>query len=329
MFHPAPHPVTMAAQPSATRGHTTMDIFSEPPKPAPNRGLWIAVAIVAAVLLAAGLYTAYDFFFGSKRGRNLDTTDSAAAEQTLRSADSRGATELARLLDAIHRTARGDDPEAVLPRVSDLMVSSPEDWFPLFFGGEMGRKLAASYARDATAMRSYLRDTFRELEERDGRSVTATRITADNLTELLVATEAVPIAIGNSLPVYRVRMSDRPRVMQSRFGYFARDGMSYRYLGRLDVADFPADLRGDDLVKTHDVLPSFPRRAQRKGTQGFLQYIVIIGRDGRVDSVELEHGDPVLAGYGKKAILQWRYQPYRDRGESVRVRIHTAIGYRF
>ena len=329
MFHPAPHPVTMAAQPSATRGHTTMDIFSETPKPAPNRGLWLALSIVAAVLLAAGLYVVHDFFFGSKRGRNLDTTDSAVVADSVQAADSRGATELARLLDAIHRTARGDNPDAVLPRVSDLMVPSPGDWFPLFFGDEEGRKLAASYARDATAMRSYLRDTFRELEERDGRSVTATRITADNLTELLVATEAVPLAIKNSLPIYRVKMSDRPRVMQSRFGYFARDGMNYRYLGRLAVADHPTDLRPDDVVKTHDVSPSFPRRAQRRGTQGFLQYIVIIGRDGRVDSVELENGDPVLAGYGEKAIWKWRYQPYRDRGESVRVRIHTAIGYRF
>ena len=63
--------------------------------------------------------------------------------------------------------------------------------------------------------------------------------------------------------------------------------------------------------------------------EGFLEYIVIIGRDGRVDSVDLENGDPALAGYGKTAISQWRYQPFRDRGESVRVRIHTAIAYRF
>ena len=302
-----------------------MDIFSERPEPARPRNLW-PLWIIAAVLTAAAGAVVFDFFFGSKKGRHFP---GEALTVEARPARAQDIDQLRRLLGGIYVSAAAENTGQVIRDVSELMLPDPAGWFPRLFGEEDGSLLAAGYAGDATTMRAYLRDTFRELAERENREFSVVRLTPDNLAENRAGTDAVAVALENSLPLYRVRMSNRPRVMSSRFGFFARDGKTFRYLGMLDVRTRTVEMTREELEKTRDESVSFPRSARRKGGAGFLQFDVVIDRDGIVDSVELAGGDPAVAGYAERAIRKWRYRPVKALGESVKIITRVTIGYRF
>ena len=267
-----------------------------------------------------------DFLFGSKKGRHFPGEDPAEQARPARAQD---VDQLRRLLGGIYLSAAAENTDQVIRDVAGLMVPDPANWFPRLFGEEDGSLLAAGYAGDATTMRAYLRDTFRELSERANREFSVIRLTPDTLSENNVGTDAVAVALDNSLPLYRVRMSNRPRVMSSRFGYFARDGRTFRYLGRLDVRTRTVEMTREELEKTHDEPPGFPRRGRPRGLAGFLQFDVVIDREGRVESVVLAEGNEALGESARKAILKWRYRPVQALGESVKVITRVTIGYRF
>ncbi len=75
------------------------------------------------------------------------------------------------------------------------------------------------------------------------------------------------------------------------------------------------------------VEPQYPSVARTARISGTVELRAIIGRDGRVRSVEALSGSPLLAAAAEIAVRQWRYRPTLLDGEAVEV--ETLITVRF
>jgi periplasmic protein TonB len=76
------------------------------------------------------------------------------------------------------------------------------------------------------------------------------------------------------------------------------------------------------------VEPVYPRIAEISGIQGQVKLHAIIARDGRVQSLNVISGHPLLAHAALEAVEQWRYRPYVLNGEKVEVETFITINFR-
>lgn len=77
----------------------------------------------------------------------------------------------------------------------------------------------------------------------------------------------------------------------------------------------------------HRVEPRYPALARQIRREGTVYLRAIIGRDGRIGSLELISGDVILAQAAREAILQWRYQPTMLNGEPVEVETFITVKF--
>jgi TonB family protein len=75
------------------------------------------------------------------------------------------------------------------------------------------------------------------------------------------------------------------------------------------------------------VFPVYPEEAQKKFIQGQVVLDVVIGKDGKVDSVRTIRGDSVLAKAASEAVQQWIFFPFRKDGKAVRVIVTMAQSF--
>ena len=75
------------------------------------------------------------------------------------------------------------------------------------------------------------------------------------------------------------------------------------------------------------VTPIYPAEAKANRVQGSVRFTVVIGKDGRVQSVTLVYGDPVLAQAAKDAVQQWVYKPTLLNGAPVEVMTQVDVNF--
>ena len=75
------------------------------------------------------------------------------------------------------------------------------------------------------------------------------------------------------------------------------------------------------------VQPRYPQPAKIAGIHGDVLLKAIIGKNGSIESLEVESGHPWLVAAAVEAVRQWRYRPYILNGEPVEV--ETQITVRF
>ena len=75
------------------------------------------------------------------------------------------------------------------------------------------------------------------------------------------------------------------------------------------------------------VTPIYPAEAKANRVQGSVRFTVVIGKDGRVQSVTLVSGDPVLAQAAKDAVQQWVYKPTLLNGDPVEVMTQVDVNF--
>ncbi len=76
------------------------------------------------------------------------------------------------------------------------------------------------------------------------------------------------------------------------------------------------------------VEPIYPRIAAISGIQGQVKLHAIIGRDGRIQSLNAISGQPLLMRAALEAVEQWRYRPYVLNGETVEVETFITINFK-
>jgi protein TonB len=75
------------------------------------------------------------------------------------------------------------------------------------------------------------------------------------------------------------------------------------------------------------VQPRYPLQAKQDHVQGKVQFTVLIGKDGRVQNVDLLTGEPVLADAAKEAVAQWVYKPTLLNGQPVEVLTQVDVNF--
>jgi TonB family protein len=86
-------------------------------------------------------------------------------------------------------------------------------------------------------------------------------------------------------------------------------------------------LRRESMTVVHKAAPEYPAEAERKGIHGDVVLNALVGKDGRVKSVEKISGNPILAKAAMAAVRRWVYRPMLIHGEPVDVHLMVTISF--
>jgi len=82
-----------------------------------------------------------------------------------------------------------------------------------------------------------------------------------------------------------------------------------------------------DGMLIHKVTPIYPIIARQTHTQGAVVIQAVIGRDGRIENLQLISGNPLLVNAAMDAVKQWRYRPYLLSNEPVEVETQITVNF--
>jgi protein TonB len=74
-------------------------------------------------------------------------------------------------------------------------------------------------------------------------------------------------------------------------------------------------------------VPKYPPEAKAAGIQGTVKLMAVIGKDGRVKTLEVLSGDPLLASAALEAVKEWVYSTTHLNGEPVEVATQIDIHF--
>ena len=75
------------------------------------------------------------------------------------------------------------------------------------------------------------------------------------------------------------------------------------------------------------VEPVYPPLARQARVQGTVRFTAIIGKDGRVQNLQLVSGPPLLVVAAQEAVKQWVYKPTLFNGEAVEVVTRVDVNF--
>lgn len=93
-----------------------------------------------------------------------------------------------------------------------------------------------------------------------------------------------------------------------------------------DLLEVPEDYADDQVV--HRVHPSYPKPARARKLHGAVVLQAVINKQGKVDSLQLVSGDPLLAQAAADAVKQWRYKPYWHNGEAADFQTRITVDFK-
>jgi len=93
-----------------------------------------------------------------------------------------------------------------------------------------------------------------------------------------------------------------------------------------DLVEVPEDYADDQVV--HRVRPLYPKQARLKKLHGTVVLQAVVNKQGKVDSLQLVSGDPLLAQAAAEAVKQWRYKPYAHNGEPADFQTRVTVDFK-
>lgn len=73
--------------------------------------------------------------------------------------------------------------------------------------------------------------------------------------------------------------------------------------------------------------PPYPIIAKTAGIQGTVELAAMIGRDGRIENLQVVSGHPLLVRAALDAVSKWRYRPYILNDEAVEVETRITVNF--
>ena len=80
-----------------------------------------------------------------------------------------------------------------------------------------------------------------------------------------------------------------------------------------------------DLV--HRVVPEYPAIAKQLHIEGPVVLLATIGRNGRVEQVQVLRGPALLQRAAKQAVELWQYRPYVLNHEAIEVETQITVNF--
>ncbi len=77
----------------------------------------------------------------------------------------------------------------------------------------------------------------------------------------------------------------------------------------------------------HEVTPEYPPLARQARIQGTVRFMVVVGKEGTVQNMQLVSGHPLLVAAAQDAIRQWRYRPTLLNGNPVEVTTQVDLNF--
>ncbi len=88
----------------------------------------------------------------------------------------------------------------------------------------------------------------------------------------------------------------------------------------LELMIFNEGETDEDVIPMKTTPIAYPQRARELGVEGVVKVKMVIGRTGKVESVQiLKTPHPSFSSIVRKTILRWRYQPAMNKGVPVKV----------
>ncbi|HUN89262.1 MAG TPA: energy transducer TonB [Terriglobales bacterium] len=78
----------------------------------------------------------------------------------------------------------------------------------------------------------------------------------------------------------------------------------------------------------HKVTPQYPAVAKSARIQGAVVLQAVIGKDGKVQNLQVIKGQPMLTEAAVNAVKQWQYKPYYLNGSPVEVETTITVDFR-
>lgn len=75
------------------------------------------------------------------------------------------------------------------------------------------------------------------------------------------------------------------------------------------------------------VQPTYPNKARRDRIEGSVVLSAVIAKEGNVKDLTLISGHPLLVDAAMDAVKQWRYEPYKLKGQPVDVRTVITVNF--
>ena len=85
-----------------------------------------------------------------------------------------------------------------------------------------------------------------------------------------------------------------------------------------------------ELVRLKIVPPRYPRRAQERGVDGWVEVMFTVTPTGETADIEVSRAEPetMFDDAAIDAVAQWTFQPLEFRGQLISQRVATRIGFR-
>ncbi len=80
-------------------------------------------------------------------------------------------------------------------------------------------------------------------------------------------------------------------------------------------------------VATKEVSPEYPRRARELKIEGTVVVEMYLNERGKVDSVRIISGNPLLHEVTKKAAVQWEFTPAMQNDRPVRLKVAVPFSF--
>jgi protein TonB len=75
------------------------------------------------------------------------------------------------------------------------------------------------------------------------------------------------------------------------------------------------------------VQPTYPPLAREARIQGTVLLQAVIGKNGKIDDLQVVKGHPMLVAAALAAVKQWRYKPYLLNGAPVEVETQITVNF--
>ena len=96
---------------------------------------------------------------------------------------------------------------------------------------------------------------------------------------------------------------------------------------RAPVAPIIRSSHAQQTLLLYQVKPQYPHIAIITRTQGTVLLHAMISREGRIESLQVVSGPPLLVNAAVDAVRQWRYRPFLLNGEPVPVETQVTVNF--
>ncbi len=256
--------------------------------------------------------------------------------KTQTSADANATERLRSLMTTALAAARAGD-QAKLPEIGrSMIIPDHELWFKAMFGEEQGAKLGSVYGSNLDQTQKQFPKLFEWLARQEGELIIEDVKTLPKRNDSWCGQTLASLLKGDVV-LYRVSVgkADSSGLQSGRVaGYFALVGGDYRRLdcGSLGLVQastgplphpFNGPLRVGGNVQAaraiKKVAPVYPEEARAARISGVVRLHAIIGKDGKIEQLEVISGHPLLQQAALDAVRQWQYQQTLLNGEPVKV----------